>query len=316
MRAWWLACLLLCVTQSVHAQDVQQQAEGRARFEEAMELMRKRSFERACELFEQSFALAADMTTAFRMAECFEQIGKMGAAWHYYSEVAEAAAGAGMDERRDYAKKRAEALAPKLGRLRVNVPDNVASIDDLLVTIDERNLSRSLWNHELRVDPGEHEISASAPEHEPWSQTVDIENATDDAAVTLALRRRPPPPVDEPESESLWVPPSWIGIALTSVGAAGVVTGLVVGGIAKSNHDESLDFCVERACRDEGLALQDEAIAQGEAATVVFTIGAIALATGAGFWLASAFAGGEADETKPAADVGVGLGHINVRFRH
>ena len=84
----------------------------------------------------------------------------------------------------------------------------------------------------------------------------------------IGVRRRPEPM------------PGFAAVA-TSVGAAGVVTGLVVGGIAKSNHDESLDFCVERACRDEGLTLQDEAIAQGEAATVVFTIGAIALATGA-----------------------------------
>ena len=101
------------------------------------------------------------------------------------------------------------------------------------------------------------------------------------------------------------MPPSAIGIALTSIGAAGVVTGLVVGGIAKGRHDDSLEHCADRACTEEGLAMQDEAIAQGNAATVVFSIGLGVLAAGAGFWLASALM---------EDDVEVGLHGVRVRY--
>lgn len=303
-----LVSLLLCASVGFAQpqQSVHKQAEASARFEEAMKLMHQRKFERACTLLEESLALAADMTTAFRLAECYDELGKAGAAWHYYREVAEAAEGAGLAERRDHARKLADKLAPKLARLRIVVPDEAAKLEGLTIAIDGRVTSS--WNEEIRVDPGTHEITASAPEHHPWSQTVELVSRKDSAEVTVQLRRippRPPPPEPAPP-EKMWVPPIEIGIALTSVGAAGVVTGLVVGGIAKRRHDDSLEHCADRACTDEGLAIQDEAIAQGNAATVVFSIGLAALAAGAGFWLAS-----ELMDDEP---VEVGLDGFRLRY--
>jgi len=287
---WLLTWLLLCasVAFAQPQQSVHKQAEASARFEEAMKLMHQRKFERACTLLEESLALAADMTTAFRLAECYDELGKAGPAWHYYREVAEAAEGAGLAERRDHARKLADRLTPKLARLRIVVPDDAQKLEGLTIAIDGR--VTSVWNEEVRVDPGTHEITASAPDHHPWSQTVELVSRKDTAEVKVELRRippPPPPPTPAPPEKKMWVPPLEIGIALTSVGAAGVVTGLVIGGIAKGRHDDSLEHCADRACTDEGLAIQDEAIAEGNAATVVFSIGLAALAAGAGFWLAS-----------------------------
>jgi hypothetical protein len=296
-----LVAFIALLPREASADSVQEQAEAHALFEEALQLMRRRAFDRACPLLERSLDRAADMTTAFRLAECYEQTDEEGSAWRYYTEVAEAAAGAGMAERRDYAKRRADALAPKLAVMRISVPADVVGLE---VSLDDRPLSALLYDRELRVDPGEHSVSASAPDHEPFHRTITAERGGEAVVVEIALERveRPPPPPPA-EADEAWVPPPPLWITLLAVGGAGVITGLAVGGAAKAHYDDSLEQCADRACPDDALAMQDEAIVQGDAATAVFVIGGVALAAGTALWLWGFVADdGEPDDEAVALD--------------
>jgi hypothetical protein len=303
-QAWRVAVLLCIALVAPHAgaQTVEQQAEARARYERALVLMREHSFEQACELFDESLALSADMTTAFRLAECYQQLGKLGLAWRYYAEVTEAAAAAGMDERRDFAGFRASALADRLARLKVNVRSDMLGLAGLTIELDGRPLAPALWNEELRVEPGGHELSATALGFEKWTAEVNLPSIHDGAEVTVVLRPAKPP-------SDLHLPPTGVGIALTVIGAAAVVSGIVVGGVAKSNYDDSLAQCVGDSCSEAALNEQQEAVTLGDTGTVVFSIGAAMAVTGITLWLLSAFLGDESE-----GDTGATPNGVVVRF--
>jgi hypothetical protein len=282
-----LGTVLLLGSATAAAQSVEQQAAARARFEEGIALMKRHEFQKACPLLEESLDLAADMTTAFRLAECYEQTRRPGLAWRYYAEVAEAAGRAGMSERRDYARLHAEALAPRLARLFVEVAEPAPP--DLEIELDDRVLARALWGREVRVEPGTHVLRANAPGFHPWESSVDVPTRKTQAHVVVELQALPPPPAPPPSSEPVgWVPPPIIGITLTSVGAATLLTGVIVAGAAKARYDGSLESCVEDSCTEDGLSQQDEAVTMGDAATVLFVLGSVTTAAGAGFWIATA----------------------------
>jgi hypothetical protein len=318
VRATLISMALLASAIEAGAQSVEQQAAARARFEEGIKKMRRHEFTAACPLLEESLELAADMTTAFRLAECYELTRRPGLAWRYYTEVADAAGRAGMDERRDYAKLHAEALAPRLARLTVEIP---STPPDLEVELDDRPLARALWNAEMRIEPGTHVLRAHAPGHHPWEESVDIPTRKTQAHVVVMLEALPPPPPapPAPSAPPAWAPPPAIGITLTSVGAASLFVGVVLAGTARARYDESLDGCVDDSCTDDALALQDEAVTLGDAATGLFVFGALTTATGVGFWLATALLrpaeASEDPEEEPAVSIGIGAGVVVLRGR-
>lgn len=302
-----LGVVIALLAGSARAQTVEQQAEARARFERGMVLMREKSFESACAMFSESLELAADITTAFRLAECYQQIGELGLAWRYYAEVAKAAETAGMEERHEFADLRAGALAERLARLKVNVLPEVIAVNGLTISLDGKKLAPALWNEELRVDEGRHELAATAPGYEPWSAEVMLPSIHDAAVITVILK------VKKPESD-LWIPPRELGITVTVLGAASLIAGIAVGVSAKMQYDDSLAQCIGDSCPEEALAEQEEAVTRGNIGTVLFGVGAGVLAAGVTMWLVTELLG---DDEDSGADVGLSPygGLLRVRFQ-
>ena len=88
-------------------------------FKEGQALMRKGDFAGACAKFEGSLNLAVKPGTQFNLADCYEKAGRTAAAWDGFGKVVAMT----KDDPPRYAaaKKRVDALEPKLTRLVVKV---------------------------------------------------------------------------------------------------------------------------------------------------------------------------------------------------
>ncbi len=179
----------------------------------------------------------------------------------------------------------------------------------LTVAMDDRPIPRAQWSAPVRLDPGSHRFTAAALGHEDWVQEISIEGEAELVTVEIPaltpMAPPPPPPKPEPvidEDDGPFITLPTLGIIIGGVGVAALGTGIVLGAVAKSTYDDSLDHCTGEFCSQEGLDQQDDAVTLGTAGTVVFFVGAAAIVGGAALWF---FAPGE-DE--PADELALRLG--------
>src|SRR5262249_38798031 len=122
----------------------------------------------------------------------------------------------------------AAALQGRLPKLRIVVQ---APPSGLRVTEDGQELSPASFGLALPVDPGAHEIVASAPGFAAWKQTVTAAEG-DTSEVTIVLTELPKPPVDTLPAP---LPPSTplkrgVPVWAWAVGGTGVALGAVAVG--------------------------------------------------------------------------------------
>lgn len=149
-------------------------SEALALFNSARALMAQGKYAEACPMLEKAKSLHSGIGLTFNLADCHEQIGRTASAWTGFQDTAAAADIAGQPDRARVARQRADALLPRLSKLRIVVSAEVAAIEDFDVRRDEVSISRLLWGKDVPVDPGRHSISATAPKREPWSTTARV----------------------------------------------------------------------------------------------------------------------------------------------
>ena len=202
-------------------------AAAQALFDEAMRLMKADQALEACPKLEEAQRLDAGMATQFRLAECYEKIGKLASAWASFIAVADSAGVAKLPDRELAARKRAEALASRLSRLTLTIPPAVAALDGVEVLRDGGPLGRPLWGVPMPIDPGEHVVIVRAPGKKPWEGRI---TAGDTAGMlTLAVQPledlpRGAIPAPHPRKARSAVP----AIVLGSVAVAGVGAGVAL----------------------------------------------------------------------------------------
>lgn len=208
-------------------------------YQEGVELMKSGNFADACPKLDASQKLEPKSGTLVTLANCNEQIGKTATAWAQYKE---AAALARKEGREDYAKKATELagkLEGRLSKLRIDAQAHQNGAD-LTVQLDGKTVLTGTFGVAFAIDPGDHEISASAPGREPWSTQVTVGKDGDTKVVAVPqLEERaepepvvePPPPTPTPEpvvpapvpeprpDEAEGGVPAWAWVA----GAVGVV---------------------------------------------------------------------------------------------
>ena len=144
---------------------------ARALFNEARALAEKGEHAAACPKFEESMRLRPGEGTRFNLADCWEQIGRTASAWGEFLEVASSSKSSGRKDREKLARRRAEALEPKLSRLIIQV---TVAESELSVMRDGLEVRTGTWGTAVPVDPGRHSISARAPGKRPWFQEVEV----------------------------------------------------------------------------------------------------------------------------------------------
>jgi hypothetical protein len=300
-------------------------------FRDGRALMDKGDYGAACPKLEESFNQDPATGTLMALAMCQEKAGRTATAWGTFMEVAVRAKRDGRTDREEAARERVQALEPKLSRMTIEVDAYGASVPGFVLKRDGTQIGRAAWGSASPVDPGNHEIEATAPGKKPWKTSVTVGAEKDARTVKVpALEDEhesaaPPPahgtlrggigtPAPAPRKESM-EPPSSAGLGgqkIAAIAAGGVgVVGLTVGSLfalktisSKSDADK---YCNGGACTDpRGVTAGNDAHAAGNAATVGMVIGVVGLAGAAALWFT-------APNAERSAEVGLGFGTVEVR---
>jgi hypothetical protein len=261
-------------------------------------------YTQALEKFRRVAAVKETANVRFNIARCEESLGMTGTALADF-ELAERE-GKG-DDVATLAHERADAIRPRVPRLRVTAPTPLP--EGFAVMLDGAKLAIAALDAPLPVDPGAHAVEASAPGRAPFHASVTLiagesrdvliamgkgAAATPAAtAATPAPTEAPSPPPSAPSSRH-----TWGAVALGAGGAlaAGSVAFLLLHNTAVSSVESD---CPGNHCPasshasvtgEQSHARTDEALSIGFAA-------AAAVGVGVGVYLVI---GGSADAPRTA----------------
>jgi hypothetical protein len=249
-----------------------------ALFEQARELAAAGKWKEVCPLLEESQRLDAHMGTGFRLADCYERIGRTASAWVLFLEAASQAREARQSAKERAAIDRAAALEPKLVRLTIVVADE----QETQVTRDDVPIGKQQWGLSVPVDPGPHTIVATAPGKQAFRSKVVVTDGEGPITVSVPVLQNTPPIALPPESSVAIVAPSiqpqvWPQVAEP---VSSPSPGLLWGGV--------VTFGCGVATAGTGLALLVTKTGPWLLASGVVLAGAIATSAGGAIWLAQA----------------------------
>ncbi len=288
--------VVLACPVAAHAQSKDDIARADALFNAAKALTDSGQYADACAKFAESKRLAPGLGVTMYLADCYEHIGRTASAWTEF-RAAEGLARARNDKRADLARQHAEALEPKLDRIKIEVAPSVPRTglsilrDGLPVTTEELGLA-------VPVDPGDHAVIVSAPGHaqrtfnahvgpEAPSATVHIDSLDETPAPVAPAPVTTPAPAAAPSA-----PPEatdnpggtqrMLGLVGMGVGVVGLGVGSVFGILAKSALDGSNNGPCNSSdkCNSAGLADRQDASNKATLSTVFFVVGGVIGAAG------------------------------------
>lgn len=283
---------VLASTTAAHAESSpQDRAAAQSFFDRAMSLMKDSKFPDACPLLEESQRLDPAQGTQFQLARCYESEGRVASAWIQYVDVADAAKAGGNAEREKVARQHADAVAPRVPKLVIEVA--TTNGEGVEVKRDGVVLRKIQWGMAVPVDPGKHAVTASATGRAPFETQVDVKEGGS-AKVTvpeLAKAAAVPPPT--PIASAAPPPPAaprsstqrTIGLVVGGVGVAAFGASIFIALAAKSKAGDTGANCVADRCNQAGLDTRSDAVKLGTTATIVGTVGLLAVAGGATLWL-------------------------------
>ncbi len=296
-----LVVAALAPARAARAQNASNQAAAEALFDQGKAAMAAKNYAVACPKFFESNRLDEGIGTSLWLADCYEKNGQTASAWAQFREAA-ALAVKTTDPREKVARKRAQALEPRLSRLVLSVPPS-ARLPGLRVARDGGEVGPPLWGTSVPLDPGRHTVVVSAPDHRPETLSIDIRPGPGEQTLhipVLAEPPSPPPPAggvaaSEPPPSSDAAPPPK-GMPAQRIAAIGVVAAGVVGvalasyfGIAaKSDLADSngVGHCsAQNICNPTGVSDRSSAESAATVSTVLFIVGGAALAGGVVLWL-------------------------------
>jgi hypothetical protein len=310
LRAALIGVALLAAPRTGLAQDGDRNASAQVLFDDALTLMEAGNHAEACPKLERSQQLDPGMGTEFRLAECYEKLGRIASAWTRYVSVAEAAVRAQSADRESLARKRAEALRPRLPRLIIRLSPEAAAITGLKVSRDGAEIDRALLDQPIVLDPGPHQLVVSAPGRQQVEQSVTGEETRTSewtvpglAPLPGAAAVGPVPPgagdttVPAPAKSRPGSTQRAIAVGAGVLGLGGVVVGSIFGLRAMSTWSDALGKCVDEAtdrCDKDAQAKGNDASSSATVSTIGFGIGAVGLAAGAVLWITAPSSSGEA----------------------
>ncbi len=271
-----------------------------ALFQEGRDAVKRGDYASACPKLADSYRLDPAPGTLLNLADCNEHLGKLASAWQLFQQAIEHLSSG--DARLAPAKQRAAALEASLPRLTVVLSPSAP--EGTTVKRDSTDLGKGGLNTALPVDPGDHEIVVTAPEHEERRFQVSLaagrsERILVEVGVLLpkaALRK------DLPASASL--PPKGMSTLRTVgfiVGGAGLagLGGAIATGLALPGKQRIIDAnCgADFLCNKEGFAAVQSGKTIAAANTTLWFVGGILTAVG----VVLVVVGGNGGNSRPAA---------------
>ena len=255
-------------------------------FDEGMKLLDQGKAAEACPKLEESQRLDPAMGTQFRLAECWEKLGRTASAWALFRQVVSEAQAAGRDDRAAHATARATALEPRLTRILIVVAPS-ARVPGLIVRRDGAVVDEAQWGRGVAVDPGSHLVSATAPGKKTWEQEQQARSGTleitipglepGDGAPAAARPSVPVPAIDAPPHPD--APHRSLAPGLGLGGAALVGIGAGIALVAAANGKKA-----EAATMRAKLAGADCNVPSPGCAELAATAGSAGNLSNAAFW--------------------------------
>lgn len=281
--------------------DASNAAAAQALFDEAVHLMEAGRYGEACPKLATSQKLDPGAGTLLNLGTCYEKNGQTASAWATYQEAENAARRASHDDWAERAHAHVVALEPRLERLVVAVdPHSVAP--GLVVHRDGTAVEASAWGVPIPVDPGIHEVRASAPGKRDWATTVELRTEGASTTVTVpvledapaspappspspSVSPTPPPSPEAPINPApFWTTQRVVGAALAGAGVVGIAVGSGLGFAARSKYEDAIDNdCPGQGfqCTAAGVQEGQDANGMATASTIVFVSSGALLAAGA-----------------------------------
>ncbi len=246
-------------------------------FQEGKSLMAVDKIREACPKFSASYKLERKLGTLLNWADCLEKDAKFGSAYERFGEAVDWAK-ARSDDRGDYAKRRRDALAPRVPKLRLAV---TRGAEKLLVFRDGVVVSEETFGLSVPVDPGTIEIEVRRDDELLDKRTAKIEEGRElEVPLDLAAISRAHPPRRElkPVSKAQRT----AGFVIGSVGLAGLVTFGILEGAAygQKAKADAPGGCKNGFCTPSGFKLNRKAGNLAEAGQWVGVASGAVLAVG------------------------------------
>ncbi len=263
-------------------------AVAEALFRSARTLVAAGNFAEACPKFAESQRIDPKLGTLLNLALCHANEGKTASAWVEYTQAAELAARAHQGERERVARKGAADLEAVLP----HVVLRAATTEPMDVTWDGKTMSSAILGTPFPVDPGAHQLIASAVGRSSFTQMVTVPPGSGEQTVAIpaleplaAVVARPPPPPPPPVEVRYGHPV--LGYSLIGGGAVAIITGSIFGALAFGKKGAADGLCGPVYCYSQAAlssAKSDISSLQAFEATSTITISAGLVAAGAGLF--------------------------------
>jgi hypothetical protein len=187
-----IATILICGLWAMPAlASTENEEAAQAAFDEALKLMRVKRYAEACAHLARSQELDPTMVTQFRLADCYEKLGRFASAYDLYVDVAEVAKNEKQIQREAVARSRATAIETKIARLTIDISPSVASLPGLEIHLDGVIVKKNSWAKELNVDVGERVVTVQAPDKTPFERKLSADVGAKLVVSVAALDDKP-----------------------------------------------------------------------------------------------------------------------------
>jgi hypothetical protein len=274
-------------------------------FQEGRDLMAAGRVAEACPKFAAAAELSQTAGVRLNLAECYAKLGKTASAWAKADEALALAERAADSAAADLARAQMATLKPTLSYLTI-VLAKESALPGTEVTLDGQKILEALWGTEFPVDRGEHEVTAKAPGHRPWSSKATVIEAGARVSVAVpALDVEEPsgaevhataqpimapsePTLDRGVSGGAWSRGTAHTLALVSggLGVVGLAIGAGFGIDASSKKSQYEGQMTDGHCNNQGCATTStNAMNSANASTVAFVAGGVLAAAGVVLWV-------------------------------
>ncbi len=285
------ASIVATVTTAARAEPTDQDRSLAATlFDEAKTLIAAGNVAEACRKLEESRRLNPLPGTILNLAVCHESEGRYASAMAEFRDARALAVRDHRDDRIGLADQHLAAILPRVAKIVIVVGAD-ADVPGLTIMCDATPIGRAAWGTHVPVDAGEHHIIVSAPGRNGTTEAISVRDG-DDRRVSVS----PLTPASEKPNPLMSVPPprneshhplsTRHVAAIVTFGAAvtalGVGTGFGVNAI--SQHGASAAICTTDPCPDSTIRMNDDARRSGNASTVMFSVGVVALLAATYLW--------------------------------
>jgi hypothetical protein len=287
-----VALLLLSFATTAYADpSATDQSLAQSLFEQAKQLMDSGRYAEACPKFAESERLDPGGGTLLNLALCYERQGRVASAWSNFKEASSLARRDGRSDRAQAAEEHIRTLVPKLPRLTIQAPN---AVEGETILLDGVSIGRAAWGVPVAVDPGPHQLVASAPGKVRWMSNVtfamseqrsvsipELQSsalpAAGPASRSAAAASPASSPADLPRasggSAGTW--------ALLGGGVVALGAGSVLGVMAIDRRHKSNGACpTDTTCTDQGVKWNNQAKTFAWASDIGIGIGLLGVGIG------------------------------------